>query len=102
MFRCLILDSVVARRAENGPHPVQLRPFCLFNPAVGTRPGFTVPFPSAPFRRRDDIAVVGQAPASWRTEIARDDGIQIRVNERTPGDRRLAGRSLGASGDARF
>jgi hypothetical protein len=59
MFRLLIIDAVVTRHVGNGPHPVQLRPFCLFYPAVGARPGFTVRFQSAPFRRRDDIAVVG-------------------------------------------
>jgi len=84
MLCCLIIDSVVARRAANGPHPVQLRPLCLFNPAVGTRPGFTVPFLSAPFRRRDDIAVVGQAPTSWRTEITGGHCLHVCVDKGCP------------------
>ena len=35
-------------------------------------------------------------------KIARNDGVQIRVDERAPGYRRLTGRGLRAGGDARL
>ena len=63
MFRCLALDPVVARPAVDGPHPVQLRPLCLFNPAVVTRPGFAAPFRPVSFTGRGNVAIAGRKPA---------------------------------------
>jgi hypothetical protein len=46
MLRYLTIDPMVAKPAVGGPHLVHLRLLCLFNPVVGTRPSFTVPFQS--------------------------------------------------------
>ena len=76
MLRCLTLDPVVAQPAVDGRPPVQLRSLCLFNPAVGTRQRFTIPFHCDPSSR--EVALqppVKSQPASpramlsWRTEI---------------------------------
>ena len=84
MLRCLTLDPVVAQPAVDGRPPVQLRSLCLFNPAVGTRQRFTIPFHCDPSSR--EVALQPpvksqQAPPlamlSWRTEVPRPHMIPV-------------------------
>src|SRR5271168_2538194 len=43
-LRYLAIDTAVARPADDGLHPVQLRPICLCHPTGDTRSSFSAPF----------------------------------------------------------
>ena len=43
-LRCLAIGTAVARRAVNGPHPIQLRPICLCRSTGDARSRFSAPF----------------------------------------------------------
>ena len=92
MLRCLTLDPVVAQPTVDRRPPVQLRSLCLFNPAVGTRQRFTIPFHGDPPLREVALQPPGksqQAPPmamlSWRTKIPAPYRVAMRRLGRQPG-----------------
>ena len=69
-LRYLTINTAVVRPAVDGPHPIQLRPICLWHPTGSTRSSFSAPFHPPLSRQGGGIAAAGQRSASL--EVADD------------------------------